>query len=62
MAKLINLGRARKRIARDQKAKLAETNRAKFGRTLAERTRDEQQAARAKAALEQHRLTDEDQR
>lgn len=40
MAEIVNLRQARKAKARAQKEQAAETNRAKFGRTKAERERD----------------------
>lgn len=61
MAKVVNLHRVRKRIARSKAENEAQTQRAKFGRTLSERKRDEQEAERGKAAIEGHRLTNRDE-
>jgi len=60
MGETINLKRFRKRAERDRSAKQAEGNRARFGRTTAERARDEQREQRARDMLEQHRLDRED--
>jgi hypothetical protein len=60
MGDLVNLKRFKKRIARDQSAKQAETNRARFGRTKTERTLDQQRASRANDVLDQHRIDGED--
>jgi hypothetical protein len=60
MGDLVNLKRFKKRIARDQSAKRAETNRARFGRTKSERTLEEQRASRANDVLDQHRIDGED--
>ena len=59
MAEIVNLHRVRKRAARTKQQDEAQANRGKFGRTRSERMRDEQQTARAKATLDQHRLDDE---
>ena len=59
MGDLINLNRFKKRTARDQSAKQAGTNRARFGRTKAERTLDERRKDRAGDLLDQHRLRDQ---
>ena len=56
MGDLVNLNRFKKRIARDQSAKHADGNRARFGRTKSERALDEQRASRAKDVLDQHRI------
>lgn len=59
MGDLINLKQVKKRIAREEAAKQAEANRARFGRTKGERNRDETLAERNTRALDQHRLNDE---
>ena len=59
MGDLINLKQVKKRIARDDASKQAETNRARFGRTKGERQRDELHAQRSGNALDQHRIDDE---
>ena len=60
MGETINLRQFRKRAERGRAAKLAETNRARFGRTRSERARDEQREKRAGELLDQHRLDGED--
>jgi hypothetical protein len=54
MGDLINLKRFRKRNERDQSAKEAEANRAKFGRSKAERTLQKKRTDRDKEILHQH--------
>ena len=60
MGDLVNLKRFKKRTARDQSAKQAEANRARFGRTKSERTLDQQRARRANELLDRHRIDGED--
>jgi hypothetical protein len=60
MGDVVNLKRFRKRAARDQSAKQADANRARFGRTKSERALDQQRASRAKDVLDQHRIDGED--
>jgi hypothetical protein len=60
MADVVNLKRFRKRTEREQSAKRADANRARFGRTKSERVVDEQRASRAKELLDQHRIDSED--
>jgi Domain of unknown function (DUF4169) len=60
MGDLVNLKRFKKRVARDQSAKQAEANRARFGRTKSERTLDERRASRATELLDRHRIGGED--
>jgi hypothetical protein len=60
MGDVINLKRLKKRIERQQSAKRADANRARFGRTKSERTLDEQRANRANDLLDQHRIDGED--
>ena len=48
MGDVVNLKRFKKRVARDQSAKQADLNRARFGRSKSER------------ALDQHRIDDGD--
>ncbi len=55
-AEIINLRQARKQRARDEKAARGAENRARFGRTKAEREREEQSQARADETLDGHRL------
>lgn len=58
MGELVNMKQFRKRRERSHKAQEADTNRALFGRTKAEKRRDEQSAESQKAALDGHRLDD----
>jgi hypothetical protein len=60
MGDVVNLNRFKKRAARDQSAKQADANRARFGRTKSERALDQQRAGRAKDVLDQHRIDGED--
>jgi hypothetical protein len=60
MGDLVNLKRFKKRSEREQAAKQADTNRARFGRTKSERARDELQTNRANDHLDQHRIDGED--
>jgi Domain of unknown function (DUF4169) len=60
MGEVVNLKRFKKRNEREQSAKQAETNRARFGRTKSERTLDEQRADKADRLLDQHRIDDGD--
>lgn len=59
MAKVVNLRRARKERALGKKREEAGGNAARFGRTKAERLRDEQEKARAENHLDGHQRTDE---
>jgi len=52
MAEIVNLNRARKAKARVDATKQAEANRAKFGRTKAEREAEAAEQARRKALLD----------
>lgn len=52
MGDLINLNRARKARARDTARAEADANRAKFGRTKAEKTAETLERARARALLD----------
>jgi hypothetical protein len=56
MGEVVNLRLARKRKARAANDELAERNRARFGRTKAERELDHQKAEAAKKHLDGHRL------
>jgi hypothetical protein len=60
MGDVVNLKRFKKRTEREQSAKQAETNRARFGRTRFERMLDEQRTGRANDLLDQHRIDGED--
>ena len=52
MSNIVNLRQARKDKARGDKQREAEANRAKFGRTKAQRQADAEQAARQAQLLE----------
>jgi hypothetical protein len=56
VAEIVNLRTARKRKARDDAASKADTNRAKFGRTKAEKMRDEKKAEHLKRAVDHSKL------
>ena len=60
MGDVINLKRFKKRSEREQSAKQADANRARFGRTKSERKLDELRAERASDLLDQHRIDGED--
>jgi hypothetical protein len=60
MGELVNLKRFKKRGEREQAAKQADTNRARFGRSKSERSLDEMQNNRANDHLDQHRIDGED--
>ncbi|HEY8565589.1 MAG TPA: DUF4169 family protein [Beijerinckiaceae bacterium] len=61
MAEIINLNRARKAKARAEKDAKAEANRARHGRTKAERTQAEAADDRVQRQLDHHKLNrDED--
>ena len=56
MGDVINLKRFKKRSDREQAAKQADANRARFGRTRSERKLDELRSSRADVLLDQHRI------
>ena len=56
MGDVINLKRFKKQSGREQAAKQAGANRARFGRTKSERARDELHTSRANDLLDQHRI------
>jgi hypothetical protein len=60
MGDVINLKRFKKRVERDQSAKTAGENRARFGRTKVERTAEAQRGKRTGELLDQHRINGED--
>ena len=60
MGEIVNLKRFRKRGEREQAAREAEANRARFGRSKSERTVDTMRAKRASELLDQHRIDDGD--
>ena len=57
---LVNLKRFRKRVAREAAAQQAEANRARFGRTKAEKNLVTERTRRGEEILNQHRLDDEE--
>jgi hypothetical protein len=56
MGEIVNLKRFRKRSKREQAAKDADANRARFGRTKSERAAEAMRAKRANENLDQHRI------
>jgi hypothetical protein len=60
MGDVVNLKRFKKRAEREQSAKLADVNRARFGRKKSERILDERRTTRANDLLDQHRIDGED--
>ena len=60
MGDVVNLKRFKKRTERDQSAKQADANRARFGRTKSERVLEERRTKRASELLDQHRIDGED--
>jgi Domain of unknown function (DUF4169) len=61
MGDVINLKRFKKRNEREQTAKQADANRARFGRTKAERALDQTRKDRAADHLDQHKLNGGDE-
>ena len=55
MSQIVNLKRHRKRLAREDKNVKAEENRRHFGRTRAEREKQEREDARAQSHLDGHK-------
>ena len=60
MGDLVNLKRFKKRTQQEQAAKQAEANRARFGRTKAERFLEQRRTQRANELLDQHRTDNKD--
>ena len=60
MGDVVNLKRFKRRSEREQSAKRAEANRARFGRTKAERSAEARRGERAGKLLDQHRIDVED--
>ena len=56
MGDVVNLKRFKKRSEREQSAKAADANRARFGRTKSERALDQQRKDRAGHLLDQHKI------
>jgi hypothetical protein len=61
MGDVVNLNKRRKRAMRERMAATAEANRARFGRSKAERDLMEQRLARERRLLDQHRTDAEDE-
>ena len=59
MAEIINLRQARKAKKRDANERSAAENRAKFGRTKAEKQKDVTEAESAQRHIDQHKLNDD---
>lgn len=59
MAEIVNLRHVRKRIARDAASRAADANRAKYGRTKAEREAEAMQNERSERDLDAKRLEDQ---
>ena len=60
MGDVVNLNKRRKRDQRERMAEIADANRARFGRTKAERDLTEQRTMRETRLLDQHRIDGED--
>ena len=60
MGDVVNLRRFRKRIEREQSARDADANRARFGRTKSERSVEAERAKRARELLDQHKIDGQD--
>lgn len=60
MGDLINLNKRKKTLERDKAATQAANNRAKFGRTKAQKSLDKESARRADSVLDHHRLENEE--
>ena len=60
MGDVVNLKRFKTRNEREQSARQADANRARFGRTKAERAGDEHHNDRASDLLDQHKIDDGD--
>lgn len=60
MGDVINLNKRRKRAERKQAAAIADANRARFGRSKAERDLSEQRRMRELRLLDQHHIDGED--
>jgi Domain of unknown function (DUF4169) len=56
MGDLVNLKRFKKRATRGRSEQEAAANRTRFGRTRAERERDEARTERARELLDQHHM------
>ncbi len=61
MAEIVNLRQARKAKKRDAQERIATENRAKFGRTKAEKRKDHTEAESARRHVDQHKLTPDEE-
>jgi len=62
VSSVINLNKARKRLAKEGAGKVAEANRRKYGMTKAEKLAAKDERARSAHHLDQHRRDAEDER
>lgn len=60
MGDIVNLNRVRKRTEKQKASRTAEERRARFGRTKMERVEQEERARKHDAALDQHRLGEDE--
>jgi len=60
MGDVINLKRFKKRMERSESAKVADANRARYGRTKSERAAEAKRASRVNELLDQHSINGED--
>jgi hypothetical protein len=56
MGDVVNLKRFKKQVARDQAAKKADAQRARFGRSKAERKQQEEEIKKLNTVLDHHRI------
>jgi hypothetical protein len=56
MGDVVNLKRFKKQVARDQAAKKADAQRARFGRSKAERQQQEEEIKKLNTVLDHHRI------
>lgn len=59
MAQIVNLNRARKASARNERSRTADANAIKHGRTKAERVAEAARSLTAQKMLDQHKLEEE---
>ena len=60
MGEIVNLRMARRRRQRDDQARLADENRARHGRTKAQKQRDNDEAQKLRTHVDAHRLPPQD--
>jgi hypothetical protein len=56
MGDVVNLKRFKKQVARDQAAKKADAQRARFGRSKAERQQQDEEIRKLNTVLDHHRI------